>query len=140
MKMKKTIFSILFSILISISVIPAGFAEDAKIEQTKNFSQFKPKNLPSPGFGGENKSTKEKQQIVLKNFFPAFSLRFLIFTSIASLLGILYGGFLYISDLGEEQNLEQAKKAITYSILGLIIAFMSYALVQIINVLPLTFN
>ena len=141
MKFIKKIILSLTIILFSLNINPyIANANTPKIEQTKNFSTFKPSNLPSPGFGGENVSTKEKQQIVLKNFFPAFSIRFLIFVTIASLLGILYGGFLYISDIGAEQNLEQAKKAITYSIIGLIVAFMSYAIVQIINVLPLSFN
>ncbi|MBT5347003.1 hypothetical protein HOJ01_00525 [bacterium] len=108
-------------------------------QNTQSFGIYKPSKLPGPKFTQENPTTKEKQRTILNQFLPKFSIRLLVFITIASLLGLIYGGFLYISDLGEEQNLEQAKKAITFSIVGLILAFLSFAIVQIINVIPLDF-
>jgi len=108
-------------------------------QNTQSFGIYKPSKLPGPKFTQENPTTKEKQRTILNQFLPKFSIRLLVFITIASLLGLIYGGFLYIYDLGEEQNLEQAKKAITYSIVGLILAFLSFAIVQIINVIPLDF-
>ena len=108
-------------------------------QNTQSFGIYKPSKLPGPKFTQENPTTKEKQRTILHQFLPKFSIRLLVFITIASLLGLIYGGFLYISDLGAEQNLEQAKKAITFSIVGLILAFLSFAIVQIINVIPLDF-
>ena len=113
--------------------------ENKENQNTQSFGIYKPSKLPGPKFTQENPTTKEKQRTILNQFLPKFSIRLLVFITIASLLGLIYGGFLYISDLGEEQNLEQAKKAITFSIVGLVLAFLSFAIVQIINVIPLDF-
>jgi len=110
-----------------------------EITEVKTFQLFKPKKIPSPVFDTQQPDTKHIQKTILDKFIPKFSIRLLVFVAIGSLLGLLYGGFLYIFDLGEDQNMEQAKKVITYSLVGLIVAFMSFAIVQIINVLPLNF-
>ncbi len=116
-----------------------AMAEEKKITEVKTFQLFKPKKIPSPVFDTQQPDTKHIQKTILDKFIPKFSIRLLVFVAIGSLLGLLYGGFLYIFDLGEDQNMEQAKKVITYSLVGLIVAFMSFAIVQIINVLPLNF-
>ena len=138
--LKKIITFLALSLLLTFSqqtILPNTFAEVN--QDTQSYNIFKPKKLPGPSFSESNPSTKDKQRTILNEFLPKFSIRLLIFITIACLLGVIYGGFLYISDLGEEQNLEQAKKAITYSIVGLIVAFLSFAIVQIINVIPLDF-
>ncbi|MBI95886.1 hypothetical protein CL656_01950 [bacterium] len=135
---KKFLIVILICTSLTFGTVIAS-AEEKVNQNTQSFGIYKPRKLPGPRFTQDNPTTKEKQRTILNQFLPKFSIRLLVFITIASLLGLIYGGFLYISDLGEEQNLEQAKKAITFSIVGLILAFLSFAIVQIINVIPLDF-
>lgn len=142
----KKITTLFLAIFLSFSTISFGNLNlnlinttHAANQDTQSYNIFKPRNLPGPSFQENNPSTKDKQRTILNEFLPKFSIRLLVFITIASLIGMIYGGFLYISDLGAEQNLEQAKKAITFSIVGLIVAFLSFAIVQIINVIPLDF-
>jgi len=135
-----TIFTSLFLGQLSFPNTTYANPQQGNVNQnTQSYNIYKPEKLPGPSFADSNPSTKDKQRTILNEFLPKFSIRLLIFVTIACLLGVIYGGFLYISDLGEEQNLEQAKKAIIYSIVGLILAFLSFAIVQIINVIPLDF-
>lgn len=129
-------FILNFKYIQNLDIIPTAQAAN---QNTESYQIFKPKKLPGPKFVEDNPSTKEKQRAILNEFLPSFSIRLLIIITIASLFGLIYGGFLYISDLGEEQKLEQAKKTITYSIVGLFVAFLSFAFVQIINIIPLDF-
>lgn len=46
---------------------------------------------------------------------------------------IVYGGFLYMISAGEQTKIEQAKKTITYAIIGSIIVIGSYAILEVIT-------
>lgn len=48
---------------------------------------------------------------------------------ILAILVIVYGGVYYITSVGESDRIETAKTIITYGVLGLIIAGLSYAIV-----------
>jgi len=47
-----------------------------------------------------------------------------------SVLVIIIGGFLYVLSGGNSANVTKAKNAITYAIVGLIVAFLAYAIVN----------
>ncbi len=48
------------------------------------------------------------------------------------LASFVYTAYLYLSSEGEAKNLEQAKLVLTYSIIGLVVIFTAYWVVQII--------
>jgi hypothetical protein len=45
---------------------------------------------------------------------------------------ILYGGYLYLVSLGNEEKIKQAKRLLMNSVIGLVIVFMAYALAEFI--------
>lgn len=51
---------------------------------------------------------------------------------ILALLVIVYGGVFYITSVGDSGRIETAKTILTYGILGLVIAGLSYAIVATI--------
>lgn len=63
----------------------------------------------------------------------------LFIAGLAALLYILYGAFMYTTSFGEESKAERAKKIITNSVIGLILASLSYAAVEALKSL-LRFN
>lgn len=56
----------------------------------------------------------------------------LILAGVLALGGIVYGGFLYIFSAGEESRIQQGKNAVTYSIIGLVVIGLSYAILKFI--------
>lgn len=54
----------------------------------------------------------------------------LSFVIILAILVIVYGGVYYITSVGEADRIESAKTIITYGIVGLVIAGLSYAIVS----------
>lgn len=50
-------------------------------------------------------------------------------TTIA-LAGVVYGGFVYLSSAGSPERIEAGKNAVTYSVVGLIVIGLSYAIVR----------
>lgn len=57
---------------------------------------------------------------------------FLGFLGLIAVVMIIYGGFLYVSAAGKEDKIEQAKKIIMYSIIGILIILLSFAIVNTI--------
>lgn len=49
---------------------------------------------------------------------------------ILALAGIVYGGFRYMTAAGSQEGIEAGKNAVTYSVVGLIIIGLAYAIVQ----------
>jgi len=49
---------------------------------------------------------------------------------ISYLMGLVYGGILYMTSGGSEERVKQAKNVITYAIIGLVVAILSYILVN----------
>lgn len=58
---------------------------------------------------------------------------FLVFTGVSALLFTIIGGIQFVLSLGNEERAGEAKKAIMYSLLGLVVALLSFAIVSIIS-------
>lgn len=54
------------------------------------------------------------------------------FTGTFSLIGFVYGGFLYVISFTDESQVEKAKKILIWSAVGLGISMLSYAIVSIV--------
>ncbi len=50
------------------------------------------------------------------------------FVGIGTLIGILYGGFLYMTSAGETTQIDKAKRTLRNSVIGLIIILSSYSI------------
>lgn len=57
----------------------------------------------------------------------------LIFAGAVAVLFLIIGGFRYVISTGNEQQVEAAKKTILYAILGLIVIFIAFVLVSLIE-------
>lgn len=55
---------------------------------------------------------------------------FLTFLGLLAVIMVIYGGFLYVSSAGNEENVNKAKKILLYAVLGIIIIIVSFALVN----------
>lgn len=57
---------------------------------------------------------------------------FLTFLGLLAVVMVIYGGFLYVSSAGEEENVTKAKKILLYAVIGIILIVVSFALVNTI--------
>lgn len=55
---------------------------------------------------------------------------FLYFLGFVATVMIIYGGVLYVTSAGEDENTGKAKKILTYAIVGIIIILLSFAIVN----------
>jgi amino acid transporter len=54
------------------------------------------------------------------------------FAALIAVLFIIYAGILYVTSSGNQDRVKNAKNALTYSIIGLVVIILSYFLVQLI--------
>jgi hypothetical protein len=109
---KKLLYAISTLSLVALPVASA-FAQGAN---------FNPNNL--------------RLQIFQGDFWVAFGTIFnflLIIAGVIAFLFVLYGGFLYLTAGGDAARAENGRKFITNALIGIIIVFVSYALVQFVR-------
>lgn len=80
-------------------------------------------NINPPGFPGTMTSEK------LANFAI-----YLITTIgiVAAVAFIIYSGFLWATSGGDKQKIEQARTTLTYSIIGLVVILLSFAIIRLV--------
>jgi hypothetical protein len=54
------------------------------------------------------------------------------FVSMIAVLFIIWGGVQYLTSVGNEDNMESGKRTVTYALMGLVIAGIAYAIVNVI--------
>lgn len=91
---------------------PEAFAQDGTYDGTRD----------KPGLFGAGNSAREQARLFI-NFF----LGFLGFLATAM---IIYGGFLYVTAAGNQEKTDQGKKIIMYSVVGILIILVSFAIVN----------
>lgn len=67
--------------------------------------------------------------IIIQNVINAA----LAFAGVVALILIIYSGTRYITSKGDPQKVEDAKKTLTWAVVGLIIIFLSFFIVAIIS-------
>lgn len=55
---------------------------------------------------------------------------FLTFLGLLAVIMVIYGGFLYVSSAGNEENVNKAKKILLYAVIGVVVIIVSFALVN----------
>ena len=58
---------------------------------------------------------------------------FLFFLGLVATVFVIYGGFLYITAGGDDGKVESAKKILMYSVVGILICLMSFALINTVT-------
>ncbi|MBT5016069.1 hypothetical protein HN748_05800 [Candidatus Peregrinibacteria bacterium] len=79
-----------------------------------------PENITS-ATGGEGSFRTLARTIV--NFF-------LYFLGFLATVMIIYGGILYVTSAGNDENVQKAKKILMYAIVGIIVILLSFAIVN----------
>ncbi len=98
-------------------------------------------NITIPGSKYFNRG--EPIVVTGKTFGEYIAAFYFYFVSIAGILAtvmMMYGGVLYVISTGNQQKLSEAKDVITSSIMGLLIALCSYAILLLINPNLVKFN
>jgi hypothetical protein len=55
---------------------------------------------------------------------------FLYFLGFLATIMIIYGGILYVTSAGNDENVQKAKKILMYAIVGIIVILLSFAIVN----------
>lgn len=92
----------------------------------------KPDLLPGPD---ETTNQLEVQSYFRNQAIPTFISGILGLISGLALLALIYSGVRFLTAYGEEEAITSAKKIATWSILGFVLALLSYAIVSIVNTL-----
>ena len=140
-KIISKIFLILFLILTPIGTLDTTFAQAP--EPYKGI--FKPNSSPGPkvniaptnNSGGQTATAEDVNEYISEKLLPKIAIRLTSFITISAFLGLLYSGFLYLTALGQTDNYDKAKSIALYSIIGLVVAFMAYGIVQIVFSIPI---
>ncbi|MBI5413066.1 PKD domain-containing protein [Candidatus Peregrinibacteria bacterium] len=137
---KKLTIAILSSLIFALfAAIPVAHAEacqdindaiggflDCGTEDVVSFVGFKSQiGLTGEGLDPELKKANNAREFIVN--VVNFALGFL---GLISLVIIIYGGFMYVTAAGNEEQAGKGKKAITYALIGIIIILASYAIVR----------
>lgn len=99
----------------------------------------KPTNLPGPVFSDPNKRTgQEATTYITEKLLPKVAARMITVIAVASMLGLVFSGIQFYTAMGESDKMQKARRAAVFSVIGLVLALLSFTIVQIINLLPLS--
>lgn len=152
MKKFKIILIVLLSLQLNLGLITTSLAADGDQTSTQEATNnaegtpirkerlpttVKPETLPGPRFRQADRTGQAATEFLTEKLIPKIAMRITSYIAIGAIFGLMYAGFLYISDLGTEENLEKAKNVATYSIVAIFVAAFAFVLVQAVNLLPL---
>lgn len=106
-------FAIMGGLLVVFAAAPTGFAQ----------IQAEAPSLVLSQTGGEGN---------IKNFINTIVNFLLGFLGFICVLFFIYAGFLYVTSQGSEEKVGEAKKIMLYCLIGIVIIFASYAIVNTI--------
>ncbi len=114
-----------FAIFCSLAVLPA-------------LAQTTPPPIPGgtvlPGIGTELETADAVGKIafVRETFITNLAQRFLKVIAATAVLMLVFGAYQYLTAVGNDEQIKQAHKTITWSLIGLVLALLAFAIVQII--------
>lgn len=153
--MKNIVKQILLVSLIALLQLGAGSVaiaqENSASEESNTETKVAPRPkvelklpfLPAPDgvpkLAPENAADPDEiRDSILNQFLPRVGQILLTVTVLASFGMLIFSGFKYFTSFGDEDAGSTAKRTAIYAIVGLLIAFVSLIVVQLINRLPLT--
>ncbi len=135
------------TILIAIALISGAlltqnaFAENTPKGTVPPFE--KPTYQNGPEYSDSDRADPAKYAAASQDYFIRVVARvtngFLGIVTSAALLMLIVSGIQMLTAYGEEEKITNAKKTALWSIVGLVIAILAYAIVSIIVSLPFTF-
>ncbi len=152
--MKNIVKQILLVGLIALLQLCLGsvaIAQEDKDEAPKTETKVAPRPkvelklpfLPAPDgvpkLAPENAADPDEiRDSILNEFLPRIGQILLTVTILAAFGMLIFSGFKYFTSFGDEDAGSTAKRTAIFAIVGLLIAFVSLIVVQLINRLPLT--
>lgn len=116
-KQALTVFSLMVGALLLFHALPTASAAGSLISPGDN------PELISGATGGEGSIRSLALRII--NYFLGF-------LGIVAVIMVIYGGVTYVTAGGKDESIQNAKKIIMYSIVGIIIILLSFAVVNTI--------
>jgi hypothetical protein len=116
--MKKTLFSLLIFVCLGLFVINC-----AKAANLLNWDETLKKTAGMEGAGYVTEDVTGPEEMIAAVIQTALS-----FLGIVFLLLTIYGGYLWMTARGNEQQVEKAKNLLTAAIIGLIIVLAAYTI------------
>ena len=129
---------IIFGTLLIMLLAPLCFAQTT--------TPPPPKTTPAPIIPGDAEKqgidlyiphspqrVKSEGQFIGEEFLPSLTQTIIALAGGFAFLFIIIGGIQILTAYGNEEKIGNAKKTITYAIVGLLIAILSYAIVSIIS-------
>lgn len=89
-----------------------------------DISNYAPQNIPTGGLDTTGKT-------VINNGITIF----LVVIIIAALFVLIFAGIRWITSGGDKTKIDQARTQITYAIIGLVVAFLSFLIINIFSYL-----
>lgn len=80
--------------------------------------------------GGANSATEDRTD--LKDTFKKIINTLLFITGMVAVIMIVIGGLRYVTSNGDQNAVSSAKNTVLYSIIGLVVAIMAYAIVNFV--------
>ncbi|MBI5754894.1 PKD domain-containing protein, partial [Candidatus Peregrinibacteria bacterium] len=127
--MKKILFLFAFLTIFTASQsVSADFWSDLMDGDDKtSFTEFEGKFEPPDAKNYPDELTKSKN---LREYVLKITNFVLSFLGLAAVIAVIYGGVLYVTSGGADEETGKGKKTIQYALLGLVIVIISYALVN----------
>lgn len=129
--MKKLILATLSLIILSLGILTPAYAgnEHDIVEGTFNVKDV----LKLPGNDQPTEYFNDPKQAPIESFAgKMIDYALGIMGSIAIIL-IIVGGFMFLTARGESSQIDKGKEIITYAIIGLVVAFLSYIIVLFVQ-------
>lgn len=126
-------FLVSFIVLLTFIQIPLAFAID---QPAKRPPIIPPGAVDEKGEGfllPHIADTGKEEVFITETLLPNMTKNFIAFAGAAALLFLIIGAIQLLTAYGNDEKIATGKKTITYAIVGLVIALLSYAIVSIIS-------
>jgi hypothetical protein len=80
------------------------------------------------GFSASNPTGSQGFTAIIRNLLTYL----LVFIGIAAVIGFVVAGIMYITAAGDEDRVKSAKNMMLYSIIGIVVALIGYAVVTLV--------
>lgn len=122
---KNAILSSFAGFLLWASILPAGAAIQLD-------NSLRPQNLPDISVEQQDENTPAAvaatQPIII--YVGEIVSRALLFAGSVSMIFLIMAGAQYILAFGKDERIERGKRGMTWSVIGLVVILLSYAIVQ----------
>ena len=122
---KKILLTILVAVLFTFCLEPAL----AAIQLDDN---FRPTNIPTmeaeDAINSDHPETAATQTLIM--FVGNFISQILLFTGALTIIFLIIAGINYVIAFGKDERIEKGKLGIFWSLMGLLVVLLSYAIVQ----------